>query len=345
MRVPAETRLTASLPPPPMRVRSDFRPAWWLPGPHLQTLMPNLLRRSPRRGLRRERLELGDGDFLDLDWAGPPSGPLVLVLHGLEGSIRSPYAAGIVNTLAAAGYRVVLMHFRGCSGEPNRLPRSYHSGETGDLDTVVRELKRRHPERMFFALGYSLGGNALLKWLGEKGADAPVDAAIAVSVPFDLSQAGHRLKRGFSRVYQWHLLGRLRRSVRRKAQRMELPITVDKLDAMRTFRQFDDQVTAPLHGFQDAEDYYGRCSSRQFLATIAVPTLIIHALDDPFMTRQAVPTDSELSPSVTLELSDAGGHVGFVYGAFPWQPRYWLEERIRAEFDRCLHTNAPQPLV
>ncbi|MEJ2687341.1 MAG: hydrolase [Gammaproteobacteria bacterium] len=325
-----------------MRVRSEFRPAWWLPGPHLQTLMPNLLRHPPRRGLQRERLELEDGDFLDLDWAGPADGSLVLVLHGLEGSIRSPYAAGIVNTLAAAGYRIVLMHFRGCSGEPNRLPRSYHSGETGDLDTIVRELKHRHPDRLLFALGYSLGGNALLKWLGEKGVDASVDAAVAVSVPFELSQAGRRLKRGFSRSYQWHLLGRLRRSVRLKARRMELPIAVEKLTAMRTFREFDDQVTAPLHGFRNADDYYRRCSSRQFLATITVPTLIIHSLDDPFMTPQAVPADDELSPQVTLELSDSGGHVGFVSGTLPWRPHYWLEERIRAEFDRRLRLGAPR---
>ena len=325
-----------------MKVRSEFRPAWWLPGPHLQTLIPNLLRHPPRRGLQRERLELADGDFLDLDWAGPADGPLVLVLHGLEGSIRSPYAAGIVNTLAAAGYRVVLMHFRGCSGEPNRLPRSYHSGETGDLDTVVRELKRRHPDRPLFALGYSLGGNALLKWLGEKGVDAPVDAAVAVSVPFELSQAGRRLRRGFSRSYQWHLLGRLRRSVRLKARRMELPIAVHKLPAMRTFREFDDQVTAPLHGFRNADDYYRRCCSRQFLAAITVPTLIIHSLDDPFMTPQAVPADDELSPQVTLELSDSGGHVGFVSGTLPWRPHYWLEEHIRAEFDRRLRLATPR---
>ncbi|MGA7801971.1 MAG: hydrolase [Gammaproteobacteria bacterium] len=325
-----------------MIVRSDFRPAWWLPGPHLQTLMPNLLRSPSRTGLRRERLELADGDFLDLDWAGPADGPLVLVLHGLEGSIRSPYAAGILNALARHGYRAVLMHFRGCSGEPNRLPRSYHSGETGDLDAVVRELKHRYPRRTLFVLGYSLGGNVLLKWLGEQGRDAAVDAAVAVSVPFELSQAGRRLRQGFSRGYQWHLLGRLRRSVRIKARRMKLPIAVDHLAAMRTFRQFDDQVTAPLHGFRDADDYYRRCSSRQFLAAIAVPTLIVHALDDPFMTPEAVPTGAELSPQVTLELASTGGHVGFVAGSLPWRPRYWLEERICSEFTR--HLQGPRAI-
>lgn len=319
-----------------MIVSSDFRPAWWLPGPHLQTLIPNLLHRTPPKGMQRERLELADGDFLDLVWAGPPEGPLVLVLHGLEGSVRSPYAVGIINALAATGYRVALMHFRGCSGEPNRLPRSYHSGETGDLNTVVDELRRRNPDRTLFALGYSLGGNALLKWLGEQRSNAPVSAAVAVSVPFDLSRAQRRLQQGFSRVYQWHLLNRLRRSVRTKARLMELPVAVDQLASVHSFRQFDDQVTAPLHGFRDADDYYNRCSSRQFLASITVPTLVLQAKDDPFMSPDGLPTRSELSAHVTLELSQTGGHVGFVSGNLPWRPRYWLEERIRAEFARHL---------
>ncbi|HKK13327.1 MAG TPA: hydrolase [Gammaproteobacteria bacterium] len=315
-----------------MIVSSTFRPAWWLPGAHLQTLFPNLLRRRAGPSLRRERLELPDGDFVDLDWgAGPDHGPWVLILHGLEGSVRSSYAAGILDALASAGYQAVLMHFRGCSGEPNRLPRSYHSGETGDLDYVVRHLRARAPGRALGVLGYSLGGNVLLKWLGEQGPQAPVACAIAVSVPFDLAQAACRLERGFSRVYQWYLLRQLRGSVSRKARRLDLPVASDRLRRARTFRHFDDLVTAPLHGFRDADDYYRRSSSRGYLRHIAIPTLILQAADDPFMSPAGLPRDGELSAAVTLELSPRGGHVGFVTGTRPWRPRYWLEERIARE--------------
>lgn len=286
------------------------------------------MRRSPKIALRRERLELPDGDFLDLDWTQNAGGPVVLVLHGLEGSSHSKYARGLLAAVQARGWRGVVMHFRGCSGVSNRLPRSYHSGETCDLSHVASLLRRREPATPIAAVGYSLGANVLLKWLGEIGLEAPLAAAVGVSPPFVLGRAADRLERGFSRLYQWALLRRLRASVMAKLAQRPMPFDGQRLAGLRTFRQFDDVVTAPLHGFRDAQDYYTRSSCRQFLKDIAVPTLIVHARDDPFTTEDAVPPAHELAPSVTLELHEHGGHVGFVGGRWPWRPRYWLEERI-----------------
>jgi predicted alpha/beta-fold hydrolase len=219
------------------------------------------------------------------------------------------------------------MHFRGCSGVPNRLLRSYHSGETGDIDQMVRTLSRRFPDRPLFALGYSLGGNALLKWLGEQGEAAPLRAAVAVSVPFDLAIAAQTMARGLSRIYQRHLLRKLHRSARAKLGYPGFPVTQQELARLTSFRSFDDRITAPIHGFRGVDDYYASASCRAFLHRIRIPTLILHARDDPFMTPAAIPQDPELSPQVQLELSDQGGHVGFVSGS-PTSPEYYLERRI-----------------
>lgn len=313
-----------------MIARSDFRPAPWLRNPHLQTIWASLLRRRPPLDTRPERLELPDGDFVDLLWCGPQHGPIIVVLHGLEGSIRSRYAAGIMAGIAAHGWRGVFMHFRGCSGVPNRLPRSYHSGDTGDIRYLVETLRRREPQTPLAAVGYSLGGNALLKYLGESGRDTPLEAAVAVSVPFDLDNAARRLERGLSRLYQRHLLASMHRKLRSKFAGRPGPVKPDEISALRSFRLFDDKVTAPLHGFAGVDDYYARCSSRRYLTGIGIHTLILHASDDPFMTPQAVPGEQEMSPTTRLELSRHGGHVGFVSGRWPWRTRYWLEERILA---------------
>jgi predicted alpha/beta-fold hydrolase len=308
-----------------------FKPAWWCRGAHCQTLWPYLLRRAPRVRLRRERLELPDGDFLDLDWTdGSSQAPTIVVLHGLEGSSNSKYARGMLAAVQARGWRGVLMHFRGCSGEPNRLARSYHSGETGDLAHMLETLRGRAP---LAAVGYSLGGNVLLKYLSEAGKRSPLAAAVAVSVPYRLAHSAQRLERGFSRVYQWSLMRRLRASVQRKRRLIPLPIATSNLSRLRTFRDFDEHVTAPLHGFRGADHYYAVASSRQYLGAIAVPTLLIHALDDPFMTSDTPPTPAELSATTRLELYPCGGHVGFVSGDAPWRPRYWLEQRIPAFLD------------
>ncbi len=317
-------------------VSSGFRPAPWLAGPHGQTLWPNSVRRRARPPVTVERVDTPDGDFLDLAWAEGGNGPLVLLLHGLEGSLRSPYVVGMLDALRRRGYAAVVMHFRGCSGEPNRRTRGYHSGETGDLAFVVGELRRRYPDRVLAVIGYSLGGNVLLKWLGECAETAPVEAAVAVSVPFDLAAVAARLERGFSRFYQWVLLRRMRANLRRKLRRVPLPLDGVRIASLTSFRRFDQAVTAPLHGFAGVDDYYARSSSRQYLASVHTPTLILHALDDPFMTPEVVPRHEELGPGITLELSTTGGHVGFVSGAAPWAARYWLEGRIIEHLEQAL---------
>jgi len=305
-----------------------FKPAWWLRNPHLQTLWPVFFRRRLRPPLRRERLELPDGDFVDLDWTLNDSGPIVILFHGLEGSSRSHYARGMLTSLPQHGLRAVIMHFRGCSGEPNRLARAYHSGDTGDIDFLVRTLKAREPDTALAAIGYSLGGNALLKWLGEQGKDAPLQCAVAVSVPFLLHESTAHMNRGLSRIYQWHLLKSLIRGARRKARQYAPPAPLEEINRMKSFFEFDDRVTARLHGFHGGMHYYTSSSSRQFLGRIGVPTLIVHATDDPFMHANVAPTAGELSPSITFALHQHGGHVGFVAGRLPWRPRYWLDEQI-----------------
>jgi hypothetical protein len=315
---------------------SAFRPAWWLPGPHLQTIYPSLLRPRRHPELKRERLELPDGDFIDLDWTQNDGRALVLVLHGLEGSLESHYTGGILGALVATGYRAVLMYFRGCSGVPNRLARSYHSGDTADLQTVLAHLARRIGPKPLAVIGYSLGGNVLLKALGEGAGMDAVSTAVAVSVPFDLDRAAWRLQQGYSRIYQRYLLNKLRRSYRAKLPAHTMPVSSERLDALDSFRLFDNEVTAPLHGFRDVDDYYGRSGSRQYLQAITTPTLVLHAADDPFVPGDAIPTDSELGSGVTLELSRHGGHVGFVEGGVPFRAHYWLETRICAHLREYL---------
>lgn len=307
---------------------STYIPTWWLRNAHLQTLWASLMRRAPRPELRRERLELPDGDFIDLDWTSGASGPIVIILHGLQGSSDSNYARGLLGALHRRGCRAVLMHFRGCSGTPNRLPRFYHAGDTGDLNTLVDILRVREPETPLAAVGCSLGGNVLLKWLGEQGARAPLTCAAAVSVPFELQRSARHLTQGFSRIYQHRLLRCLRRAVREKFTRMPSPLGALNLNRLRTLEAYDDAVTAPLHGFASAEEYYAHSSCRQYLGRIRAPTLIVHAQDDPFLPEQAIPAAGELSASTTLELQRHGGHMGFISGHLPWGLSYWLERRI-----------------
>lgn len=309
-------------------IPSTFRPAWWLRSPHLQTLWPVFFRRRPHLPLQAERVELADGDFIDLAHYPRPDSPLVLVIHGLEGSVDSHYAQTLMQALHAAGFASVFMYLRGRSQTPNRLPRSYHSGLTSDIAEVLAHLQQsgRMPDA---AVGFSLGGNLILKYLGETGKDSGLKTAVAVSVPFQLQECARKLESGFARVYGLHLVNRLKRTYRDKFSRMPSPLTVD-VSKLKTLFEFDDQITAPLNGFADAEDYYRRSSSAQFLRNIHTPTLIIHAKDDPFMHPTTAPSENMLSDSVTLELAAHGGHVGFISGSLPWQAEYWLEPRIIA---------------
>lgn len=307
-----------------------FPPAWWLPGAHLQTLWPFLFTPHCPLDLRRERIELPDGDFLDLDWMSPSDGPLVLILHGLEGSRDSAYIQRLFPLLQVAGLQGVVMHFRGCSGEPNRLARAYHAGDTQDVAYVVSHLLSIESERPIVAIGFSLGGNVLLKWMGETGDNNPLIAASAISVPFDLHASADRLECGLSRIYQAYLLKALRIAILRKLDLLEssLDITRDEIKKLRTLRSFDNRITAPLHGFSNVDDYYTRASSRPWLRRIVVPTLIIQASNDPFMQKSGIPERNELSSCIDFELTRSGGHVGFISGRVPGLPYPWFETRV-----------------
>ncbi|MSR14678.1 MAG: hydrolase [Gammaproteobacteria bacterium] len=315
---------------------AKYHPAWWLPGPNLQTLWAARVSRPPVVTYRPERLELPDGDFVDLAWAGDPGAPLIVVLHGLEGSAESPYVRRLVQALITRGYGTCVMHFRGCSGTPNRLARSYHSGDTGDLKFLLDTLQARLPNRALGAVGYSLGGNVVLKFLGELGSRTSLVAAAAVSVPFDLAAAASRLNQGFSRIYQRHLVSSMRTKLKRKFSDVAAPIDLTHLHRWRTFWEYDEHVTAPLHGFASAADYYAQSSSRNFIKRITIPTLVVHALDDPFLPASAVPLEHEIVASITFELVARGGHVGFVMPHLKAVTNSWLERRLLAHFEETI---------
>ncbi len=314
-----------------------FKAAWWLNHAHLQTLYPALFRKIPSPPLQRERLTTPDNDFIDIDYCGTGNAPLIILLHGLTGSSKSGYIKGLQHALLQQGFRSVALNFRGCSGEYNRLARCYHSGETEDIHFLYQTLRQREPNTAMAVLGFSLGGNVLLKWLGEQGDQLDLFAAVAVSVPLLLNVCATKLDNGFSKLYRANLLRELKYYVLAKQaahEKLGAPQEADKikqlgdLSTIHSFWQYDDRVVAPLHGFANVHDYYQRSSSRQFLKLITVPTLVIQAHDDPFMTTEVLPDADELSPSVQLEITQGGGHVGFVTGKNPFKPVYWLEQRI-----------------
>jgi uncharacterized protein len=314
-------------------IRSAFKPAWWLSGPHAQTLWSNVIRRKPRLNLAWQKVELADGDFIELAWSGPQAGKTVLLLHGLEGSVNSVYASGIMHALNQRGYRTCLMHFRGCGTQTNRLPQWYHSGQSDDPQRILEFLRDHMGIEVYAAVGFSLGGNVLLKWLGEQGAAMPLQRAAVMSVPFELAHTAQRMSKGFSRLYQWHLIRRLQKKYQTKYATVASPLDID-ITTLHTFWQFDDQVTAPLHGFNGVDDYYTRNSSRQFISQIRVPTLILQARDDPFMHAHTPPTADELPEHVWLELTEQGGHVGFISGVIPGLANYWGERRLVEWIDK-----------
>lgn len=315
-------------------VVSDFRPAWWLKNRHAQTLYSSLpVSGAPRIKVRSEVLELPDGDVTVVDWMTggpePDSGaPIMIVLHGLEGSAASPYARMLLQAAADHGWRGAVLHFRDCGDYRNRLPRRYHAGETSDIRFFLETLRTGGHEGPMVAAGFSLGGNVLLKHLGESGATTLLDAAVAVCVPLNLHNSAQALSIGFSRVYEFYLLKKMKAAVRRKFTQYTAAFDWHRTMAARTFAEFDDAVTAPLHGFSGKDEYYDRCSSISFLRDIQVPTLIINALDDPFMTPASLPGAAGLSDCTQLESSAHGGHIGFINGGTPWKPKYYLPGRI-----------------
>ncbi|WP_306519237.1 hydrolase [Rheinheimera sp.] len=315
---------------------SEFKPAWWLKNCHLQTILAKYL--APRQPLfyRPELFNLPDGDELMLSWGEKSpqnSKALVVILHGLEGNIHSHYVRGMLASLQQQGFAVVLMHFRGCHGEANKLPRAYHSGDTADFAFVLQQLGERYPGLPLAGVGFSLGGNVLMKYLGETAEHCPLKAAAAVSAPLQLSASADRINQGFSKFYQRYLLKRLKGTMQRKLKRhhnFPLPVTYTDIQRLGTIRDFDQQLTAPLHGFLDAEDYYQKASAKPYLRHIKRPTLLIHAKDDPFLAADVIPTAAELSPHSRLLVSEYGGHVGFVCGGLPWKPVYWLDQVVPA---------------
>ncbi len=316
-----------------MMKNNKFSPPWWLRNTHIQTILPVMTKVS-KVPTSRHRLELEDGDFLDLDWIGKPkpSQPVILVLHGLEGCGNSHYVRRILASSRQKGIAACLHHHRGCSGETNRLSRSYHSGDTQDLAKTLQYLRREHTGSPIWTVGYSLGGNVLAKYLGENQENSLIDKAVVVSAPFQLSPCAKRLEKGFSKVYQSYLIKQLQAKVRHKINHPELgfkmPVAESQVGGLNTFYQFDDKVTAPLHGFNGADDYYQRASGLPYLKKITRPTLVIHAKDDPFMTDAVIPRPGQLSSSVKYELHQQGGHVGFICGGLPWKPEFYLEPRI-----------------
>jgi predicted alpha/beta-fold hydrolase len=328
----------------PMTKSSEYCAPRWLPGGHLQTIHAAKWIRPPHVNYWRERWETPDFDFIDLDWVDNPAhelaldqqdpAPLMVLFHGLEGNSSSHYARSLMHAANARGWRGVVVHFRGCSGELNRLPRAYHSGDSTEIDWILRRLRSTRSGPIY-AAGVSLGGNALLKWLGEQGdqARSVITRAAAISAPVDLAAAGDALGHGFNMIYTRNFLATMKTKTLAKMKRY--PALCDKrgMQAARTLREFDNIVTAPLHGFRDTDDYWARASSKPHLKNIAVPTLLLNARNDPFLPESALPARDELSPAITAEFPRDGGHAGFVTGPFPGQ-HTWLAQRVIAHAEQ-----------
>ena len=322
-----------------------YRAAWWLPGGHLQTLWGKFARWRIEISTRRELLRAPDGDALELHHLdGAAGAPHVLLMHGLEGSRNSHYVGGFLDQAARRRWNATLLVFRGCGDAANEARRLYHSGETSDLELVMSTLIHRNPSAIRFVAGVSLGGNVLLKWLGESGVSTRrVRAAAAVSVPFDLEAGARKISRGISRIYDWSFLQSLRRKARVKLAHYPDLFDDERLARARSVIEFDDAVTAPVHGFASATDYYSRSSSLAFLSHVRVPTLLLSALNDPFLPpavlELARKTASE-NPALSVEFVEGGGHVGFVAGTTPWRARYYAEWRVFDYFDAAMEQAA-----
>lgn len=311
-------------------INSKFSPNNWIKNRHLQTVWCVLFRKLPKLPkMQTVEIKLSDGDFIDVEMYFDSKHPLALLIHGLEGSKDSHYIRGLASTLIKDNYSVAIFHFRGCSDRNNLLLRSYHSGVSDDLQEVLHKLAEKHYV-VEYLVGFSLGGNVLLKWLGEQHLSHQVKAAVAVSVPLLLDESARAIDSGFSKLYSWNLLKTLKQKalMKKKQYPDKIALSPKQITKLKTFWAFDEQITAPIHGFSGAKEYYQKCSSQQFLIDISIPTLIIHAKDDPFMNHKVIPDASLLSHQVIFELAEHGGHVGFVDVRFPWRLEYYLEQRI-----------------
>jgi uncharacterized protein len=320
---------------------SAYRAPWWLPGAHLQTIYPFFFLKWRPPTYRRTRIDTPDGDFIDIDWVNSErrDAPLVILFHGLEGSSRSHYAVALMRAVLKRNWRGAVVHFRGCGGEPNRLPRAYHSGDAEEIGWILRRFRDDHSQVPIFAAGISLGGNALLKWMARDRRDASsiIDAAAAISAPVDLGRAGDRLGRGINYWYGRMFLRSLKIKSLEKLSRY--PGLYDGQAVLRadTLRDFDNLVTAPLHGFRDTDDYWTRAAAKPELGRIELPTLLLHARNDPFLPGKFLPEPATCPPSIECDFPDDGGHGGFVSGPFPGNLD-WMPGRVLDFFDR--HTSA-----
>jgi uncharacterized protein len=310
-----------------------YQSPWWLQGAHAQTIYPPLFARRPVLAYQRERWDTTpngkpDGDFIDVDRIlGSPTSPMLVVFHGLEGSSQSIYALNLMAAAQSRGWRGMVPHFRGCSGEINRLPRAYHSGDSAEIDWILRRVKAEAPDQPVYVVAISLGGNASLKWLGEQGsaASSVVDALAAISAPLDLMASGEALGRGFNKLYSRMFLNTMKKSALRKLEFHPGIFNRDVVAAAQSLRAFDNEVTAPLHGYRNTDDYWTRASAKPGLANVQVPTLVVNAQNDPFLPASALPKKADVSKHVMLDFPLNGGHVGFLSAPFPgytsWMPQ------------------------
>ncbi|MDF1876326.1 hydrolase [Sulfurimonas sp. SAG-AH-194-L11] len=313
----------------------EFSPSLLLKNRHIQTSYSTIFRKSISLEFKVQKFKLNDGDFLEAYWhytsSTTQNTPLVILFHGLTGSFESPYIQGIMQELSNNGFNSVLMHFRGCATQENLLPRSYHSGETHDALEFIQSLHAESPQRKLYGVGYSLGANMLLKLLGEVQEKSLLCRVVAVSPPMQLDICARTMNRGFAKYYQYRLLKDLKKALDKKYDKHDMQKLLNfkrtHIKKLNTFWKYDDTFTAPIHGFNSADEYYEKCSSKQFLKDIRTPTLIIHSEDDPFMTPEVIPKQEELSNSIQLQITQRGGHVGFVGGSL-LHPEYWLEKRI-----------------
>ncbi len=309
----------------------EYQSPWWLPGGDLQTIYTSLFINAAEVSYERERLELDDGDFIDLDWVrGAADAPVVVLFHGLEGNSSSFYARNLMFAIKQRGWNGVVAHFRGCSGEDNRLARAYFAGDSAELTRILKHVATAYPHNIRYAVGVSLGGNALLKWVGEQGehANQYISSAAGISAPLDLTVASNTLDKGINRnIYTAHFLKTLKAKALRKAKKFPALLDAKAISNATTFREFDTLVTARLHGFRDAADYWEKVSSNKWLPSIRIPTLVFNAKNDPFLPAESLPSTAQVSTSVTLEQPETGGHVAFPAGGFPGNAD-WLAQHI-----------------
>lgn len=346
---------------PGAHAAEPYKAPFWLPGGHLQTIITSWFSKGPDIKYDRERWELSDGDFIDVDWAytpeatvkpnqaiqpdrndpllstpsdasnhSEPAKPIVVIFHGLEGNSQSQYAKSLLGAALSKGWQGVVIHFRGCSGEPNRLPRVYYAGDTLEIDNMLSRVRSAHPDSPIYAVGYSLGGNALLKWLGEAGTHSTlnISKAVAVSAPIDLKASAMSLDNGLNRIlYTPLFVDSMRPKALALSKRFPGLLDDKKISSAKTIHDIDNAVTSVLYGAEDATDYYNKNASKPYLQHITLPTLIINAKNDPFLPAEFLPTTTDVSAFVTLDYQDEGGHVGF-YSPGSKNENNWLPGRI-----------------